>query len=123
MNDPDYPQEISQDEARLGFQHLLIDGIGPVMGSVIHPIPVPVYACVLSSSDILLKIYDIDGNVRYSHRRWGRYGGHRNDWSPLASPYVDYRQFFELFNAGTHPEMFSEKIEPASFTYTKVKPS
>src|SRR5580692_10148030 len=63
MNANDCPQEISQDESRLGFELRLIDGIGALRGSQITPIPVPLVAKVLSSSDILIKIYDHKGGV------------------------------------------------------------
>jgi hypothetical protein len=125
MNIDEYPQDISQDEARLGFQLLLVDGIGALMGSRINPVPVPIVACVLSSSDILVKIFDLNGNVRYSHRRWGTYtdGVDMKDWIPVFSPCADLRQFFLEYNAGTHREAFPNRISPCSFTFRFAKDS
>jgi hypothetical protein len=122
MTDQDYPQEISPDEARVGFRRLLIDGIGSLMGSMINPTPVPVVATILSSSDILIKICDPFGNVVYSHRRWGRPkdGIGMDEWIPVFNPVADWQQFLRDYNAGTHPEMFTDRIQSKAFRYRKI---
>jgi hypothetical protein len=119
MNIDEYPQDISPDEARLGFRLLLVDGIGALMGSRINPVPVPIVACVLSSSDILVKIYNLTGNIRYSHRRWGSYtdGVGMTEWIPVLTPCADLKQFILDYNAGTHQEAFPGKIHSSPFTY------
>lgn len=102
---------------------LLVDGIGALMADRINPVPVPVVARVLSSSDILVKIYDSKGTIKYSHRRWGRNRALQlqNGWIPTFVPTLDLRQFIFDFNAGTHHEFFTDQLQPAQFTFKKAK--
>jgi hypothetical protein len=126
MNDNYYPQEISEDEASLSFRHLLIDGIGVVMGSQIDPHPVPVVARVLSTSDVLIKIRPKNDRDAYSHQRFGyseitSYRG--TQWQPVSTPVSDARKLISDFNGGVHKETFPNKIQRASFDCKEATPS
>jgi hypothetical protein len=116
-----YPQEISAGESRWGFESLLIEGIDALQSGQTNPPPVPVVARILSSSDILIKVYELRRRIVYSHRRWGHYHKtRRNCWTPLSHLQGDLRQFMYDYNAGTHQEIFGEEIEPAQFKYRKA---
>jgi hypothetical protein len=125
MSNGEYPQDISEDEARLGFRLLLVDGIVASMGSRMNPVPVPIVACRLSSCDILIKIsHPDDGSVVYSLRRWGIHkdGVGVKEWIPVFTPQRDLGQFFLEYNAGTHFEIFHDRIIPSTsaFTYRAI---
>jgi hypothetical protein len=63
-----YPQEISEDEADVGFQHLELYEIRGVRG------PTVVVGKILSSSDVLVKLRKARDRVDlYTHWRWGHY--------------------------------------------------
>ena len=114
MKNNPYPQDISEEEAALGFQHLLVDGIGDPMGSRIDIIAVPIVSKVLDSSDILIKIYDLQGKTAYSHRRWGRDSRltpleHRS-WCPIHSPIPDAKLVIDNFKTGRVKGMFEDDI-------------
>jgi hypothetical protein len=119
--DPDYPQDILPDESDLKFERLLIDGIGALMGSQISPKPFPVVARVLSSSDVIIKIYDHYGEVAYSHRRWDYSKKFGNpiycEWSPLYLPIKDVKQLVFDFSFGVHPEAYQGDIIGVPFKY------
>jgi hypothetical protein len=125
MTNEDYPQEMSQNESDLGFRLLLIEGIGALMGSRLNPVPVPVVAFVLSSSDILVNIYDLNGKILYSHRRFGHLKGSpakRNEWRPIANPVLDAKQLIYDFSFNAHREFFTHETVPVEFTYRPVSP-
>ena len=116
-----YPPDISADESALGFQRLLIDGIGDPMGSRIQVVPVPVVARILDSSDVLIKIYDHRDRVSYSHRRWGRDSRntaleHRS-WYPIHSPIPDAELVIDNYKTGRVPGMFEDDIIGFKFSY------
>ncbi|MGO9586301.1 MAG: hypothetical protein ACLP2Y_08905 [Limisphaerales bacterium] len=118
----DYPQDISPDESELKFGRFLIDGIVPLIGSgIFPPEPVPVVARILSSSDVVVKIYDLRGGVAYSHRRWGYSRKHGRSsscaWFPLDKPMKDVKQLFFDFSFGVHPETFRGDIVGVKFKY------
>lgn len=95
MQEQHYPREISPDELDLAFQRLLIDGIGSMVDGEVSCERVPVVARVLSPSDIVIKIYDLRGQVRYSHERWGyvkEIGSPRScSWHEMSIPVEDPR--------------------------------
>ncbi|MES2981400.1 MAG: hypothetical protein V4727_03720 [Verrucomicrobiota bacterium] len=100
---PDYPLDITSDEARLGFSVCLIGALDDYEPSRWTP----VVCKVLSSSDIVVKTTSLFGDgVMYSHRRFG----HMNmpysiesvgpaSWSPVGNPYATCEQ--AVFEAET----------------------
>jgi hypothetical protein len=114
MTNDTYPQDISADESALGFQSLLIDGIGDLMASRIHVVPVPVVAKILDSSDVLIKLYNLNGKIVYSHRRWGRDSRHTSldhrSWYPILSPVPDAHIVIDNFKTGGVKGLFDEEI-------------
>jgi len=119
-----YPQDISTDESALGFQRLLVDGIGDPMGSRINIVPVPVVARILDSSDVLIKINDLSGKVAYSHRRWGRDSRltalEDRDWYPIHSPIPDANLVIDNYKTGRVKGMFEDEIVGFKFSYRVV---
>ena len=93
---PDYPLEVTADEARAGFEHL-------VLFRLVDPDFVdqwtPAIGKVLGSSDVVLKIAWITDGVAYSHRRYGSFASpfirtrpEIPDWHPVGNPYGDPNQ-------------------------------
>jgi hypothetical protein len=121
MKDEPFPQDITADESVLGFQRLLIDGIGDPMASLVHVIPVPVVAKILDSSDVLIKIYDHHGELAYAHRRWGRDSRttaleHRA-WYPIHPPMPDASLVIDNYKTGRVKGMFEDDIVGFAFRY------
>jgi hypothetical protein len=125
MKDDYYPQEISQKESALGFRLLLIEGIGALMGSQIRPVPVPVVACVLSSSDVLVKIRAENGRVAYSHRRFGCSKRtpyrRRPEWSPVSLPVSNAQKLISDFKSNIHTENFPQSVNPFPFKFKEAE--
>jgi hypothetical protein len=121
MTSEAYPQAMTADESAAGFQRLLIDGIGDPMGSRIHVVPVPVVARILDSSDVLIKIYDLDGRVAYSHRRWGRDSRltplDERSWYPIHTPMPDFSLLIDNYKTGRVPGMFEDEIIGFAFKH------
>jgi hypothetical protein len=121
-----YPQEISQDESFLGFEPLLIEGIGDLEADWENPVSAPVVAKILSSSDILLKIFSPVWPVAYSHRRWGysKRWGNPNiyEWHALGSPVGDAGQLISDFSFQVHKEPVRQDIIGKPFKFTKIQP-
>jgi hypothetical protein len=117
----EYPQNISEEEAELKFERLLIDGIGALRGGQRFPKPVPVIARVLSPSDVLIKVYDLEGRVRYSHRRWGYSkllsNPDRCKWHVLGNPIMQPKQLIFDHSAGIHKPLIQDDIVGVSFVY------
>ena len=117
----EHPQDISEEEAELKFERLLIDGIGALRGGQRFPKPVPVVARVLSPSDVLIKIYDLEGRVRYSHRRWGYSkllsNPDRCKWHVLGNPILGPKQLIFDHSLGVHKPLIQDDIVGVSFVY------
>jgi hypothetical protein len=125
------PQDISEDEADLGFQKLVIQGMEPAaeIGHLFQaPVSPVLVACILSSYEILLKILDLEGGVEYSHLQFGSFtiaGGENMedepDWSPVDVPCKDAAMFLQEYGVGIHkthghPINFFSSVE---FKYRK----
>jgi len=116
-----YPQEMTADEISAGFQHLLIDGIGDLMASQIHVVPVPVVAKILDSSDVLIKVYDHRERVGYRHQRWGRDSRctpleHRS-WYPIHGAMPDFKLVIDNYKTGRVPGIYEDEIIGFPFHY------
>lgn len=121
MTSDTYPQAITADESAVGFQCLLIDGIGDPMGSRIQVVPVPVVAKILDSSDVLVKICDDRGQIVYSHRRWGRDNRNtpldRRSWYVIHSAMPDANLLIDNYKTGRVKGMFEDEIIGFAFQY------
>jgi hypothetical protein len=116
----EYTQDISPDESFLGFQRLLVDGIGAIKDPQARPTPVPVVAKILNSSDILIKVSNPDGNPAFSHRRWGFdlvTGRALLRWIPIGKT-ADPVQYISDFGFDIHDSLLSRDILGEEFTYT-----
>lgn len=122
-------QDISKVEAGLGFRKLEIQRI-EAEAEVLHLFQVPklpvVVACVLSSYEILLKEFDLDGNVEYRHYRFGYFTimGRKDpdgisDWEPVGASYKDAAMFLRGYGDGIQEGHSLPNIvfTPAKFTY------
>jgi len=106
-----YPLEISKDEAGLRFQKLVLEGMEsePEFVDLLQGPPPPpvVVARILSSFEVLLKDRDLDGNIEYSHLKFG-YSTMtitvpirgETDWQPVGAPWRDAAMFLNAYGAG-----------------------
>ncbi len=119
---PQEPQDISDAEATLGFERLLIEGLGDLDKDQTNPFPIPVVVKILSSSDILLKTFDFDGSIIYSHKRRGNSKSYPvKEWHPVDAPVSDAADFLSRYANRTHPESaFAHTIIPCSFKHSKA---
>lgn len=116
-----FPQDISADESAAGFQRLLIDGIGDPMASRINIVPVPIVARILDTTDVLVKIYNLNGEIAYSHRRWGRDSKltaleHRR-WHAIHTPGPNALAIIDNFKTKEVKGMFEDEIIGFKFNY------
>lgn len=91
---PDYPVEVSPDEARAGFEQLVLYRLVDPDFSDQWTLAV---GKVLGSSDIVLKISGFTGGVAYSHRRYGSFASPfvrkkspLAEWMPVGNPYLSF---------------------------------
>ena|ERR1700722_19505450 len=121
MTNGTYPQDITSDELSLGFQRFLIDGIGDPMASRIYVVPVQVVAKILDSSDVLIKQFDLEGRVRYTHKRWGQDSRHtpleHRSWYSIHSPTPDANLVIDNYKTGRVKGMFEDEIVGFPFRY------
>lgn len=121
MTSEPYPQDISKDDSALGFQRLLIDGIGDPMSGQIPVASVPVVAKILSSSDVLIKQFDLNGRIKYAHKRWGRDNRHttleHRGWYSIHPPNSDASQLIDNFKTGRVKGLFEDEIFGFQFHY------
>lgn len=117
LKDRGYPQDITEAEADMRFQRLLIQGIGTVV------------ARILSPTDVILKLFDPIGRIRYVHRRRGYFASFcgppfspwerlkLDRWQTLARPTPDARQLISDFDAGVHKRGFAGDVIGVPFKY------
>jgi hypothetical protein len=114
-----YTQDISPSESFLGFQRMLVDGIGDLMDLQALPTPVPIVAKVLNSSDILIKVLNPHGKPAFSHRRWGFdlvTGRALLRWIPIGKT-ADPAQYISDFSFDVCDAMLSRDIVGENFTF------
>ena len=121
MKDEGYPQDISPDETELKFTRLLIEGFGVWKDGRLSSEPVPVVARILSPSDVLVKVWDPTGSVRYAHWRAGyskSVGSRKNcHWHSLSTPTADARQLVYDFSFDAHEERCRNDVMGVAFKY------
>jgi hypothetical protein len=122
--DDRYPQDISPDESDLKFQRLLIEGFGAWKEGRMSAKPVPVVARILSPSDVLVKVWDPTGLVRYAHWRSGyskSVGSRKNcHWHSLSTPTADASQLICDFSFQAHEERCPNDVIGVPFEYQAV---
>ena len=83
--------------------------------------PVPVVVRILGSTDVLIKLSDLIGRVRYEHWRHGYFeslGGLRGTaWQPLPPPATDARQLIFDFDFGVHKKGFAGDVVGVPFDF------
>jgi hypothetical protein len=123
MEFEEYPQQVTEDEAELGFRLRIFAGFGERRrfpdGKLIQP---PVVAALLSSSEILVKIfgYAPDGTIAYTHQQYGvtAWSGGESEWSPRSGPHKDAALFIQEHKSGTFElHELAPSIVARSFRY------
>jgi hypothetical protein len=122
------PQDISEEEAELGFQKLVLQGMDaePELLHLFEDAGPPVIvARILSSHEILLKIFDLDRTVEYSHLEFGYSASmgvkalkSETDWTPVDAPCKDAAIFLQEYGVGIHK---THSLPGAPFTPVKFK--
>jgi hypothetical protein len=99
----EHPQSISPLEDELGFRLQPIGGLAssPLQRSQAKL----VVALRLSSSEILLKAYNLDGKICYHYKKYGYRvlpGGQetRYQWYPVSSEWEDPKEILDMYRAG-----------------------
>jgi hypothetical protein len=106
MRIPEYPQDVTEDEAALGFARWIIpsildrDTIAGMFG--VRGLRPFVVAKILSSYEVLVKISNMEGQgVVYSHRIYGTYGEEcEADWMPIGNPIKDAGIYLQELKSG-----------------------
>lgn len=98
-----FPQSISPLEHDLGFH--LEPILGLASGGYDTVTEYLVVALRLSSSEILLKGYDFDGNIGYYHKKYGYDilpGAVETpySWHAVSGPWKDPKEFLEIHKLG-----------------------
>ena|SRR5437879_5608286 len=120
MSASEYPQAATEEERELGFRKIELFEDG-TMGR-----PAVVIAKILSSSDVLVKIFDSNGDVKYSHRRWGNYKflvKKTPVWKPIFSP-MDWESvpiFVQEFGFQTSHGLLGDDIVGVPFEYKIIE--
>src|SRR2546428_12277912 len=98
----EHPQSITPLERELGFVLQPISGLA--YGALRKSEQQLVVALRLSSSEILLKAYDLDRRIRYFHKKYGYDilpGGHETpySWHPVSGPWEDPKEILEMYKS------------------------
>jgi hypothetical protein len=124
MQNPKFPQSISSLDRELGFQLLPIAGLG---GDLLHPNKgEQVVIKILSSCEILLKAYDLDGNICYNHKKYGYdvlFGQETPyQWYPVSGGWKDPKEILGLYEKGikTLWEKQAGQIHGCPFPFPKA---
>ena len=109
LKDRGYPQDITEAEADMKFQRLLIQGIGTVV------------ARILSPTDVIIKLYSPFGRIHYAHWRHGYFqslrGLIRTAWQDIPPFAADARRLISDFDSGVHRKGFAGEVIGVPFTY------
>lgn len=119
-----FPRDISEDEADLGFQQLVVQGM-EAETEFVHlfkePAPPAIVARILSPHELLLKDLALDDEVEYCHFRFGYSTMGKitteTDWSPIGSPHKSAAEFLQDYGVGTN----ARAIEFPGAPFTMVK--
>ena len=120
MSASEHPQEATEEEREIGFQKIELTGAGAIGRTAV------VIAKILSPSDILIKIFDSNGDVKYSHRRWGYYKFLLKKtpvWKPIFSP-MDWESvpiFVQEFGFQTSHGLLGDDIVGVPFEYKVIE--
>ena len=124
LKDRGYPQDITEAEADMKFQRLLIQGIGNWKDGRMSSKSVPVVARILSPADVIIKVFDLIGRVRYVHWRYGYFESLRGlkltakfTWEILLPIAADARLLISDFDSGVHKKGFAGEFIGVPFKY------
>jgi hypothetical protein len=123
LKDRGYPQDITEAEADMKFQRLLVQGIGNWKDGRMSSKSVPVVARILSPTDLIIKVFDLIGRVRYVHWRRGYFESLRGlslksaVWEALSPPAADAKQLISDFDSGVHKKGFAGDVIGVPFKY------
>jgi hypothetical protein len=116
-----YPQDITEKEAEMKFQRLLVQGIGNWEDGRMSSKSVPVVARILSPTDVIIKVFDLTGRIRYVHWRHGYFeslrGLFRAAWQPLLPLTADAKQLISDFDSGVHKRGFAGEVIGVPFDF------
>ncbi len=123
MKDRGYPQDITEAEADMKFQRLLVQGIGNWKDGRMLSKSVPVVARILGPTDVIIKVFDLTGRIRYVHWRRGYFESLRGlglqpaAWQPLSRPTADAKQLISDFDSGVHKKGFAGEVIGVPFNF------
>jgi len=121
LKDRGYPQDITEPEADVKFQRLLVQGIGNWKDGQMSSKPVPVVVRILSPTDVIIKVFDLIGRIRYVHWRHGYFESLRglksSAWQPLSPPTADAKQLIFDFDSGVHKKGFAGDVIGVPFNF------
>jgi len=121
LKDRGYPQDITEAEADMKFQRLLVQGIGNWKDGRMSSKSVPVVARILSESDVIVKLCKPFGRIYYAHWRYGYFeslrGLKRATWEPLLPLAADARRLISDFDSGVHKKGFAGELIGVPFKY------
>jgi hypothetical protein len=121
LKDRGYPQDITEAEADMKFQRLLVQGIGNWKDGRMSSKSVPVVARILSPTDAIIKVFDLTGCIRYVHWRHGYFESLRGlkstAWQPLSPPTADTKQLISDFDSGVRKKGFAGDVIGVPFDF------
>jgi len=110
-----YPDELTREEAELGFQKALVSN--PRRIYVGQPSLIPVVLYVLGPMDHIIKTRDPDGNLAYSHRQYGDLGQKdAPEWKPVLVPLPSAADAIRIARKGLDQQLAHKsglRIDPA----------
>jgi len=121
LKDVGYPQDITEAEADMKFQRLLIQGIRNWKDGRMSGKSVPVIARILSESDIIIKLRNPLGRIYYAHWRHGYFeslrGMIRTAWQDFLPFAADARRLISDFDSGVRRKAFAGEVIGVPFKY------
>jgi hypothetical protein len=121
LKDRGYPQDITEAEAAMKFQRLLVQGIGNWKDGRMSSKSVPVVVRILSPTDVVIKLFDLIGRIRYVHWRHGYFESLRGlrftAWQPLLPEAADARRLISDFDSKVHKKGFAGDIIGVPFDF------
>jgi hypothetical protein len=123
-----YPQDLTEDELDLRFRLRVFAGLWEYRqfpdGQLVQP---PVVARILSSCEIVVKTFALDGSIQFTHQRYGRLSLYSVTtgvgWQPASGPYKDAAMFLHQYEVGLE-KLAADKSNavfiPAAFTHRDV---
>jgi hypothetical protein len=117
-----YPQDVTEAEANMKFQRLLVQGLGDrLKGGRMSSKSVPVVVRILSESDVIIKLGSPFGRIYYAHWRYGYFESLRGlkptTWETLPPLAADARRLISDFDSGVRKKAFLGEMIGVPFKY------